>query len=895
MLHPKITEIIGEEYGDLFEYQKVSFKHVHEGKDVLITAPTGYGKTQASMIGVFNDLINDKEEGIKCLYITPLKALNRDIFDRIVQWGVKLGIKIDVRHGDTKQSERVKQSKNPPSIMITTPETVQALLIGKRLREHLKKLKYVIIDEIHELAGDKRGAQLSIGLERLRLLSPNFQKIGLSATVSNISGVRDYLSQNCETVRLDADKKYDIEVLKANPEGEDLEYAEKQGVGKEVAWAVRKINEIINCSKSTLVFVNTRQTAELLGSKLKRINEKVEVHHSSLSKESRLSTEDGFRKGEIKAIVCTSSMELGIDVGDIETVVQFTSPREVTRLIQRVGRSGHSKDRVSKGILLTTNTHDYLEAVSIVQNLKNLETLEIIEKPYDVLIHGIVGYCMDFRDPKIEFVYNSVKKSHVYRNLSKEEFRKILDFMKQVNLIGEFGDVIGKTRKGMLYYYDNLSMIPSIKTYFVINEQNNSKIGVLDEEFVAENIELGKQFVCRGEPWRVTKLDGDRIFVIRIGATSNNIPVWDGENIPVPYLIAKTADELRSKIKDEFIDRQKKYFLHSVDRIFLEINGEYLVVHSSFGTKINKTLYTALTALLSSKYGISIALKSDAYGAVIRLPDRNFDAINASLLNIGEGWLKEILKLSLKNNSNFNWTFVNVAKRCGVLKKNAEINKRIVKKLIEIYKDSIVYEESFNEEIKKHMDIENSEKILEKIRKKLIKVERNDGNVSPFGEFSLKFHLNEFVNPENAYKEVVEHVKNRLKNKVFRFYCIKCGQYLGKNTYISAKDKINCIKCDSGLITFFPEYKDFEKIVKKIVKNKKIIGEDIKIAKDLEKKAHLYLSHGKKTCLIFAGVGVGATNAYRILCRDYENEDELIKEIIRREKNYLRTREFWKN
>ncbi len=312
---------------DLSEPQAAAIPPLLAGKNLVLIAPTGSGKTESAMLPVFDRLVREEGPGFRAIYITPLRSLNRDILQRMEWWCKELGLTVGVRHGDTPTSERRKQALNPPHLLITTPETLQAIFMGKRLRKHLASVRHVIVDEIHELAGSKRGAQLSVALERLAVYAGEFQRIGLSATVGNPGDVAAFL---CGT------RPYQVVEIPVTPHLEiGVRYA-----GEDFGDQAKYVGRCIGGKGSSLVFVNTRVTAEALGHALYETGD-VEVHHGSLSKEVRVDAEERFKRGDIHTLICTSSMELGIDIGRVGHVIQFGSPREVSRLVQRVGRAGH--------------------------------------------------------------------------------------------------------------------------------------------------------------------------------------------------------------------------------------------------------------------------------------------------------------------------------------------------------------------------------------------------------------------------------------------------------------------------------------------------------------------------------------------------------------------------
>ncbi len=379
-IRKEVLDLFYQRFKEFNKIQELAIPKVLSGRNTLIVAPTGAGKTEAAVVPVFSKILDIKErkkvKGILAIYITPLRALNRDMLDRLYWWCDNLDISVAIRHGDTKQSERARQSKKPPEFLITTPETLQALFLGKRLREHLKSVKFVIIDELHELLDDKRGVQLSLGLERLVNFAGEFQRIALSATIGDLDlagkfifGYRDF-----EIAYWYGVKRYDIQVFYPRITKEDLELSKKLGWSPKIIWSLRKIKEILDKHRSVLIFVNTREMAELLVSRFKKWipDYPIEIHHSSLSREVRERNERLFKEGKLKAIIATSSLELGIDIGHVDAVIQYMSPRQVIRAVQRFGRAGHKLEEVSKGYIITMDPDDYAESLVIKKRIEKI-------------------------------------------------------------------------------------------------------------------------------------------------------------------------------------------------------------------------------------------------------------------------------------------------------------------------------------------------------------------------------------------------------------------------------------------------------------------------------------------------------------------------------------------
>jgi ATP dependent helicase, Lhr family len=442
-LHDAIKAALAERgFDEPTEPQRLAIPLVLEGRNVLIVAPTGSGKTEAAILPVLSKFLElgAAEPGIYILYITPLRALNRDLLDRLKWWGARLGISVDMRHGDTDEADRQRQSRNPPHMLITTPEMLQAILTGKRLLEHLKQLRWVVVDEVQELAEDKRGVQLSVTLERLRYhVGRDLQMIGLSATVGSVDEVARFLfgvGRPYEVVQVNVVRRMSLEIVRPTPGDGDRADAQRLSIHEDVVARLRTIKELVEANRATLIFVNTRSMAELLGFRLAQAYPDLpaSVHHSSLSKMVRLSVESGLKSGKLKAVVATSSLELGIDIGHVDLVIQYLSPHQVVRLMQRVGRSGHRLTSVPRGVIIGDDVNDVLEAFEIVRRAKSglLEATKVPYKPYDVLANQVAAFLMLRPRWKLQELYEVVRRAYPYRDLTLDELKRVVKFMDQL-------------------------------------------------------------------------------------------------------------------------------------------------------------------------------------------------------------------------------------------------------------------------------------------------------------------------------------------------------------------------------------------------------------------------------------------------------------------------------
>ncbi|MEM2118532.1 MAG: DEAD/DEAH box helicase, partial [Candidatus Bathyarchaeia archaeon] len=459
--------------------QVLAFQPILSGENVLLIAPTGSGKTEAVLLPIFSKFIQHRQEkGISIIYITPLRALNRDMLKRLKAWAERLSLSVEVRHGDTELKRRRKQAISPPNMLVTTPETLQAILPGSRMKQHLASVQHVIVDEVHELAGDKRGVQLTVALERLReIVGKDFQRIGLSATVGNPNEVAQFVAGTDRPIRIvqaSLFKEYRYHVEAPAPIDADYDLADKLGTTPEAAARIRRIVELVDAHKSTLIFVNSRQNAEMLGHKFSQLNRQdIAVHHGSLSKEERTQIEDDFKAGKLKALVCTSTLELGIDVGTVNLVIQYLSPRQVYSLVQRVGRSGHRWDTFSKGIIITAFPDDTLESVAAVKNAyeSRLEPVAIHEGALDVLAHQVVGILMDKDVVAVEELLSILQRAYPYRKLRENQLLDVVSFLERLGKVkyDEEERLVKKTGKTRKYYFENLSMIPDERRYPMVN------------------------------------------------------------------------------------------------------------------------------------------------------------------------------------------------------------------------------------------------------------------------------------------------------------------------------------------------------------------------------------------------------------------------------------------
>lgn len=881
---------------------------IAEGKNVLIIARTGSGKTEAAVFPIFDKLRSlKKTRGMKALYIAPLRALNRDLLERMEWWAENLGIKIQVRHGDTSQADRRKQAKSPPDVLITTPETLQAILPGKILKQHLEHVRFVVVDEIHELVEDKRGAQLSLGLERLKEVTQReFQRIGLSATVGDPQEVASYLGRNVEIV--DATEEKDLLVQVEHPLEEDIELASQLHTNLETAARIKRIQELLSEHKSVLVFVNTREMAEVLSSRFNIIEENIDVHHSSLSKFMRIDTEKKFKTQELKSIICTSSMELGIDVGSVDLVIQYMSPRQVSRLIQRAGRSGHRLGEASKAVILSVNEDDILEAAVIARKALSheLEKPTSYELALDVLAHQTVGLVIDNYKMEIDDALSIIKRAYPYKDLSREKFVDVLQFLNELHLIWIDGEVYGKKRASYKYYFENLSMIPDTKQFRTIEVGSFKFIGVLDEEFIATKADIGSSFIMKGRAWNIADIQDDRVLVTETESLGA-IPAWDGEIIPVPYEVAVEVADMRTKIEEYPVDRnalevvqayieeQSQYFLPSAEEITAEVFSSFVVLHAPFGSLVNETIGRVVASLVSAKIGASVLMRADPYRITFQFPTvPDVESIINVLKTTDPTHILPILEITLKRSSLFTWKLAQVAKRFGAVSKDAE--RYYLKRLIYAYEDTPLYEETLNEIVREKLDIPRAEVILERMQNGSIQVNvHKSDEPSPMGMAAItNIGGADTIFPKRAEREILKTLKARLERRRIKLFCVHCGKWSATFTIKHLEDYPKCRLCGARFLAILDRRdKDTMKAIRKRLRKEKVTEEEEELIIRAKRSADLMLAYGKKAALALSARGIGPQTASRVLARMQTEEEDLLRDILEAERTYARTRRFW--
>ncbi|RJQ22289.1 ATP-dependent helicase [Candidatus Woesearchaeota archaeon] len=582
LLNPTVKQWFFSRFPSFSLPQLFGVPEIHARKNTLISAPTGATKTLTGFLSILNELVDSAEKGILedkvyAIYISPLKALSNDISKNLREplaqieaiAGKPLGIRVGVRTGDTTQTERAAMTAKAPHILITTPESLAILLSSIKFREHLRSVDWLIIDEIHALADNKRGVHLSLSVERLQLLSPALCRIGLSATVSPLDAVAHYLAgknRPCQIIDVQFLKSLDFQVISPVPDLIETTHAEIHHKTYQL------IDELISAHRTTLIFTNTRAATERVIDHLKhkypgKYDGKIGAHHGSMSRDARHSIEERLRNGELKAVACSTSLELGIDIGYIDLVLCLGSPKSVARFLQRAGRSGHKLHETVKARIIVTDRDDLIECAVLLRSAihKKIDTIHLPRNALDVLSQHIIGMSLE-QTWNEQDAFQILTKSACYETLSLDDFNNVLSY-----LAGEYAELedrhvyariwrengtFGKRGKlGRVIYLTNLGTIPD--ETFVTVKVGTQTVGQLDENFV-ERLKPGDVFVLGGETYLFKYTRGT---VAQVTASVNRpptVPRWASEQLPLSFDLALEIGKLRRHLLEQFTLRKSK-------------------------------------------------------------------------------------------------------------------------------------------------------------------------------------------------------------------------------------------------------------------------------------------------------------------------------------------------
>ena len=621
ILNPLVSQWFFSRFREFSLPQLFAVSEVHSRSNVLVSAPTGATKTLTGFLSILNELVDNAERGILedkvyCVYVSPLKALNEDIKVNLVQplkeinsiAGKDLGIRVAVRTGDTSAYEKSKMAVRPPHILITTPESLAIVLTTKKLIEHLRHVEWVIVDEVHALAENKRGVHLSLSLERLQNLTGYLARVGLSATISPLDEIAKFLvgfengkPRPCKIVDVQFIKNMDMKVISPLPDLIDTSYREMSNS------MYNLLNDLIQSHRTTLIFTNTRAATERVVDNLKEkfpgnynrtftdddqipdqadTSKAIGTHHSSLSKRKRHTIEQQLREGKLKACVSSTSLELGIDIGFIDLVILLGSPKSVARAIQRVGRAGHQLHATAKGRLVVLDRDDLVECAVLLKSAleKNIDRIHIPTNSLDVLAQQIYGIAIQDKT-QVDELFRMVTQSYCYRNLSYKDFIQIIEYLAGRFISLEDRSIYAKIwydenekmigRKGKLsrmIYMTNIGTIPD--EIFITVKQGETVIGKIDEGFL-ERLKRGDVFVLGGERYEFLYARGTIAYVKSSIDRPPTIPSWFSEMLPLSFDLAMGIGRFRRLMEEKFNRNVKKEEIISFinDYLYVDANS----------------------------------------------------------------------------------------------------------------------------------------------------------------------------------------------------------------------------------------------------------------------------------------------------------------------------------
>ncbi len=888
-------------FDDLTDIQQKAIPLILDRKNSLLVAPTGSGKTESSVIPIFSEVGSSKTPGkIKVLYITPLRALNRDVFRRITRYAHDEGLSVEIRHGDTTQKARRKIVENPPDVLITTPETVVILLTQKRYLAAFSEVKWVVIDEVHELLSSERGAQLALSLERLQQNSQEqFVRIGLSATVGNPDDAARFIAGTGREFAIARDtsvRKYDV----------DVRYVD--GTITDVADAIIEYVAGMKLDSPVLLFANTRGEAEFLASILKEKSPSgVELHHGSLSREVRESTEDSLRSGSSGIVVCTSSLELGLDIGSVNLVIHYGSPRQASKLIQRIGRSRHNRGSSARGLIITNSADDELEALAILQKIRDgsVEEQRIHSDPLDVLAHHLVGMTLQFGEVSLDKALELVRRSFPFRGLTQDEFTSVVSTLDSSSLILFDREKMSFRARARTfrYHFENLSTIPDILRFRVFDTISKRVIGTLDQRFVGNYGDPGNVFVLRGTHWRIIIVDEKSLLVNvePVRGSKITVPYWEGESIPVDYITARSVGRFRTMVSSGELAVSGRTILGlnlgsvpDEKTIVVEsVGSEGIVMHSCLGTKINSTLTALISSMLSSILGYRVDGRSDAYRIALNSRGRISEKILVGILHDTYD-LYDVVSASLSGTHNVNWRTWCVAKKFGIVGRDSVFKGRFAHFLYDRYRKTPLVIESLRELFHDKYDLENTGIILEQIRDNKITIIWNDlDSFSKLAEPILDHTTKYYSNPSSLDTGMMDMVKSRLLKTRHRLVCVRCGRWERSVRTDEVTSSLSCPRCRARQVaaTYYSDY-SLPEIVRKKHGGGRLTADEERRFERAWKVSSLVESFGRTALIVLSGYGVGADTAARIL-RNMVDEEILYRQIYEAERQYVMTRGFW--
>ncbi len=873
---PYVKDWFNSKFESLSPPQRHSFQLIHEEQNSLICAPTGSGKTLSAFLSGLNELFrlgeqDELDDQIYMVYVSPLRALNNDIKRNLEEPLTEIKEKAEeqgydvpevrsaVRTGDTTDKEKSEMLENPPHILITTPETLGILLNSPKFQNHLKNVQYTIVDEIHSLSENKRGVHLSLSLERLEeMANTSPTRIGLSATQAPIKEIAKYLvgfqpenresymketeydeipadeemleaddfeTRGCQIVDVAASKEIDLETVSPV---RDLIHTDP-GEIREAMYD--KIHNLVEEHESTIIFTNTRSATERVVNNLKErfpdyYDDNIGAHHSSMSREKRLTVEERLKKGELEVGVTSTSLELGVDIGTVDLVLQIGSPKGVARGIQRIGRSGHKIGEKAKGKMIVTDRDEAVECSVLTKCAKEdeLDKIQIPRNALDVLAQHVVGMACNHRwDFKRAF--NTVKQSYCYLNLSEEDWDNVLKYLsgeyelEDQNVyskiwINREKELFGRSGKmTRVIYMTNIGTIPDESGYEVKTRGEGEYVGTLDEEFL-DRLTKGDIFTLGGSTYQFSYAKGMKVFVDPKPQKKPTVPSWYSERLPLSYDLGMRMSDFRESIAEQLEygagdDDIIQWIMHNyyldentansifryvkeqyrftdkvsnnedivVEKYIDDDNRQNLIFQTTYGRRTHDALARIMANILQEKLNTNIGMVIDDNGFILLTPRRPID-LEWLIDSLESCNPEEELRDAVSKTELMKRRFRHVAGRSLMILRNYQGESKTVGQqqmkghfLLSTVRnrydeDFPMIKETYREIMEDAMDIKHTLEVIEGLREGKITYEMRDTDIpSPFSHNLLLQNSTDVVKMEDR-KQRLEELHEKVMERI---------------------------------------------------------------------------------------------------------------------------------
>ncbi|MDQ0919976.1 DEAD/DEAH box helicase [Paenibacillus sp. V4I5] len=793
--HPILRTWFASRFGEPTDVQKQAWKQIRSGTHTLISSPTGSGKTLAALLPCLDGVIKKKQEleeiytaGVRVLVVTPLKALNNDIHDHLIHFMAEIeetassfeketawrGLTIGVRTGDTKQSTRASMLKQPPDLLVTTPESLYLLLTSPRAREMLKSVEQIVVDEIHDLAADKRGMHLSLTLERLNAwCGRSVQRIGVSATQKPIERVARYLGgweadqpRHVAIIESKAEKQYALQVTMPEPA--------RAGADQEAIWTplVERLLQLMEGCSTVLIFANSRRLCERL---TLRLNDHVgheiaSSHHGSVAREKRLEVERLLKAGELRCLVATSSLELGIDVGHVDLVIQIDSPFTAAAGIQRIGRAGHAVGSVSRGVLLARSRSLLPELAVLSRRIaaRDIEAIRIPRGSLDVLAQQLVAMVAMGDELDVTRLERLLAQSDSFRELPRERWLAMLEvlaglypFVRPLIAWDRETGRLERLAATQMAALTGAGTIPQSTAYPVHHNETGLHLGELDEEFIHES-SIGDVFQLGTASWRIVRKRPERIYVQEADNRYSEVPFWRGETGGKSFELGVQTGQLWRELRDRLqplphtqadlnvqdwlmdhfhFDSEASHALIGIVRNQIAVNTvptdttvvietfadennqTHYILHSLFGRKLNRTWLMAIDRHLKQKGLTAIYTNAKDNGIELIFPSFQ-ESILQAIMSISSIEAEQFIIEAVAESGMFGAAFQRLAETSLLLSRSFTRIPAWIKRLRgqELMKEALPFKERFplfqeamRECLEEHVDIQQLQRIIEAI------------------------------------------------------------------------------------------------------------------------------------------------------------------------------------